>query len=66
MNSILTLNKNEMETLKQRYGNAFYRVYKKELEKTLEHQELLDKLLAPKDEPQDTRPYGSLLDKYIR
>lgn len=66
MNSILELTKKDMDKLSERYGDLFMSAYKKELEQTMDRQEALEALLAKRDEPKDTRPYGSLLDKYIR
>lgn len=64
MDSILELTKADLDGLKEKYGNAFYLSYKREAEKRMEHQKLMTKLLREK--PQDVRPYGSLLDKYIK
>lgn len=66
MDSILNLTKKDMDKLSERYGDLFMRVYKKELEQTMDRQEAMEALLAKRNESKDTRPYGSLLDKYIR
>lgn len=55
-----------MDKLKERYGDLFFKAYKKELEQTMDRQEALEALLTERDKPKDTRRYGSLLDKYIR
>lgn len=66
MDSILNLSKKDLDRLEKRYGDLFFKEYKRELEQTIEHQEMLETLLAHKGEPKDERPYGSLLDKYIK
>ncbi len=66
MDSILNLTQKDMEELKERYGDLFFKAYKKELEQTMDRQYVLEALLSKRDEPKDTRRYGSLLDKYIR
>lgn len=66
MDSILNLTQKDMDELKERYGDLFYKAYKKELEQVMDKQEALEALLAERDKPKDTRRYGSLLDKYIR
>ena len=66
MDSILNLTQKDMDKLKERYGNLFFNAYKKEVEQEMDRQEAMEALLAKRNEPKDTRPYGSLLDKYIR
>lgn len=50
----------------QAEGEIWGFIFQSIQKQTMDRQEALEALLTKRNEPKDTRPYGNLLDKYIR
>lgn len=66
---MFTLTASEEKRLHKRYGNLFYKAYKKDVMEAFDRREMIDKLLEKHNKRQNndsTSKYGHLLDRYIR